>query len=132
MANTEKYEITASDIAELRDVQTLSWRKVAEALGLGSPGAARRAYSGLVHPHTASVLPGRAVGAKVEPVTFGEDTDLATLRDALTGRTVVVQRKDHTEDITIVKVTSIKAGTVNFNDGHKSRSVKAEAIIALK
>lgn len=76
-----------------------SWRKVAQALGLGSPGAARRAYSSLVRPHTASVLPGRAIGAKVERVTFGADTNLATLREALTGRTVVVQRKDHTEDI---------------------------------
>jgi hypothetical protein len=43
----------------------------------------------------------------------------------------VVQRKGGTEDITVAKVTSLKNGTVNFNDGNKSRAVKADAIIAI-
>ena len=121
---------TADQIADLRDTQLLSWAKVAEALGLGSPGAARRAYTSLVRPHAESVLPGRTAAA-LTPVHLA-DADLATLREAITGKTIVVQRKDRTEDIKVAKVTSTKAGTVNFNDGDKSRSVKAEAIIATK
>ncbi|MGI9121201.1 MAG: hypothetical protein ACR2G7_13975 [Acidimicrobiales bacterium] len=125
-----KLSFTADQITDLRDTQLLSWAKVAEALKLGSPGAARRAYASLVRPHAESVLPGRTAAA-LTPVHLA-DADLATIREAITGRTIVVQRKDRTEDIAVAKVTSAKAGTVNFNDGDKSRSVKAEAIIATK
>lgn len=128
--DTTKPTITADQIADLRDTQLLSWAKVAEALDLGSPGAARRAYTALVRPHAESVLPGRTATA-LAPVHLA-DADLATIQETITGRTIVVQRKDRTEDIKVAKVTSIKAGTVNFNDGDKSRSVKAEAIIATK
>src|SRR4051812_9280746 len=124
---TTKPTFTADAITDLRDKQQLSWAKVAEALNLGSPGAARRAYSSLVRPHTDSVLPGRTPAA-LTPVHLA-DADLATIRDAIAGRTIVVQRQgDKTEDIKVTKVTSAKAGTVNFNDGDKSRAVKAEAI----
>ena len=37
---------------------------------------------------------------------------------------------DKTETINVAKVTSVTNGTVNFNDGDKSRAVKAEAIVA--
>lgn len=128
-----EYPFTAESIASLRDGSHLSWAKVAEALKLGSPGAARRAYSVLVRPHTDSVLPGRTTTGKgVTPVTFTDGTTLDELREAIAGRTVVVQRADHTEDIPVAKVTSLKAGTVNFNDGQKSRSVKVAAIVAVK
>ena len=100
MASTEKYEFTAKKIAVLRDAQSLSWRKVAEELDLGSPGAARRAYSVLVRPHAESVLPGRAAGATVQPVTFGADTDLVTLREALAGRTIRHRLADHRNALT--------------------------------
>ncbi len=84
------------------DGSHLSWGKVAQALKLGSPGAARRAYSALVGPHTGSVLPNRPQGTKgagVQPVAFTDDTTLDELREAIAGRTVVVQRADHTESI---------------------------------
>lgn len=119
------------NIADLRDVQHLSWAKVAEALGLGSPGAARRAYSAAVRPHTESVLPKQASGAKVQPVHLA-DAKLDAVRKAIVGKTIVVQRKGGTEDMKVAKVTSIKDGTVNLHDGNKARSVKAEAIIATK
>lgn len=119
------------DLVRLRDTENLSWRKVAEALNLGSPGAARRVYSALVRPHTESVLPGGASGGKVTPVALAGAT-LAKVRDAIAGRSIVVQRAKGTETIPVAKVTSIKAGTVNFNDGNKARSVKADAIIAAK
>lgn len=128
---TTTYPFTAETITALRDEQSQSWAKVATALALGSPGAARRAYSVLVRPHTESVLPGRSTGASVQPVHLA-DADLDTVRQAIVGRTIVVQRAKGTEDITVAKVTSIKAGTVNFHDGDKSRSVKAEAIVAIK
>ena len=129
-----EYPFTAESIASLRDGSSLSWAKVGQALKLGSPGAARRAYSALVGPHTGSVLPNRAAsaGKGVQPVAFTDDTTLDELREAIAGRTVVVQRADHTETIPVVRVTSVKAGTVNFNDGAKSRSVKATAIVAVK
>lgn len=128
---TKKPTVTADQLTDLRDNQLLSWAKVAEALNLGSPGAARRAYSNLVRPHTESVLPGRTPAA-LTPVTLA-DADLATIRDAIAGRTIVVQRQGNkTEDIKVAKVTSVKNGTVNFNDGDKGRSVTAEAILATK
>jgi hypothetical protein len=105
---------------------------VAEALGLGSPGAARRAYTQHVRPHTESALAGQTnSGAGITPVHLADAT-LGKVRDTIAGRTIIVQRKDTTEKITVVKVTSVKDGTVNFNDGDKSRSVKAAAIVAVK
>lgn len=125
-------EATKADLIRLRDTEGNSWAKVADVLGLGSPGAARRAYSAAVRPHTESVLAGRArPGSDVTPVHLADAT-LAKVRDAITGKTIIVQRKDTTEKIAVAKVTSVKDGTVNFNDGSKSRSVKAVAIVATK
>ncbi|MDP1793776.1 MAG: hypothetical protein Q8K63_06520 [Acidimicrobiales bacterium] len=127
-----KYSFTANRIAALRDEDQQSWANVAHALGLGSPGAARRAYTALVRPHTDSVLVGRTPNSgQLTPVDLA-DADIDQLRDAISGRVIVVQRAKGTEAIPVTKVTSVKDGTVNFNDGNKSRSVKAEAIIAVK
>lgn len=127
-----EYEFDADAIAALRDEQSLSWAKVATALSLGSPGAARRAYSALVRPHTESVLPGRTAGAGKgpEPVDLvGSDKD--TVAAAITGRTIHVQRKTGTEEIPVARVVSIKGDAINFHDGDKSRTVKATAVIAV-
>lgn len=132
--NTTKstsYPFTADEIAAVRDGELVSWRAVAQRFNLGSPGAARRAYSALVRPHTASVLPGRTTGAGLQPVDLAA-ADLDTIREAIGGRTIVVQRAKGTEDITVAKVTSLKNGNVSFNDGNKARTVKAEAIVATK
>ena len=128
----EQEPITKADLVQLRDKDQNSWANVAQALGLGSPGAARRAYSALVQPHTASVLDGRPQGeGKVQPVQLA-DADLEAVREAIVGRRIVVQRKDGTEVIKVVRVTSLKDGTVNFNDGRKARAVKAEAILTVR
>ena len=75
-----KYTFTADTISALRDGDQQSWRNVAQALGLGSPGAARRAYTTLVRPHTESVLAGRTIAtAKLTPVDLSV-MDLAALR----------------------------------------------------
>jgi hypothetical protein len=129
MASTQA---TKADLVRLRDTEQGSWATVADALGLGSPGAARRAYSALVRPHTESVLAGRATkGSDVTPVHLA-NAGLAKVRDAIVGKTIIVQRKDTTEKIKVARVTSVKNGTINFNDGDKARSVKANAIIATK
>src|SRR3954453_2253177 len=91
-----RYTFTADEIAGLRDQELLSWRHVAERLQLGSPGAARRAYSALVRPHAESVLPGR-VGGNLQPVHLA-GANLATVRDTIVGNTIVVQRAKGTED----------------------------------
>jgi hypothetical protein len=123
-----------SDLIKLRDEQQNSWAKVAEALGLGSPGAARRAYSAVVRPHTESVLTHVTTrgGAKITPVHLA-DANLTAIRKAIVGKVIVVQRQGNcTEEMPVAKVTSLSKGTVNFSDGSKSRSVKAAAIIATK
>ncbi len=129
---TKEDKAFKDDLVRLRDTEQNSWANVAAALGLGSPGAARRAYSALVRPHTDSVLDGRPQGeGRVSPVDLA-DADLEVVGATIMGKRIVVQRKDGTETIKVARVTSLKAGTVNFNDGNKSRSVKLEAIIAVK
>jgi hypothetical protein len=128
-------QLTAEDLTALRDDQQLSWARVADALGLGSPGAARRAYSALVWPHTESVLLGRSAGAGggggPEPVDL-TGWNKAYVEGAIAGRTVVVQRKSHTEEIPVARVVSVKGDTINFNDGDRNRTVKASAVIAMR
>lgn len=132
-SQAEGVAYTATDLQRLRDDEQRPWAGVAQALGLGSPGAARRAYSQLVRPHADSVLAKRAnPRARVQPVHLADAT-LDQVREAITGRTIVVERRNGVEDIAVVKVTSIsKDGSVNFNDGVKGRTVKPGAIIATK
>src|SRR4051795_2112854 len=109
-----------AELIRLRDTEQNSWANVAATLGLGSPGAARRLYSAVVRPHAESVLEGRSTTGKVTPVHLAK-ANLATIREAIAGLTIVVQRaNDKTEDIAVAKVTSLKNGTVNFNDGNKA------------
>ena len=127
-------EVSADEITKLRDDEQLSWAKVATELGIGSPGTARRAYTALIKPHTESRLAsgGGRGGSGLVPVSL-DGLDLAGIRKAIVGRTITVQRAgDKTESIPVAKVTSVKAGTVNFNDGNKSRSVKADKVIAAR
>jgi hypothetical protein len=133
MATEAKEEagVTKEQLEILRDGELLSWAKVAERLELGSPGAARRVYSKLVRPHTESVLPGKAK-ASAQPVDL-TTANLSQLQEQLAGRTIVVQRKgDHQESIPVAKVTSVKNGNISFNDGAKTRTVKAAAVVALR
>lgn len=98
------------DLIRVRDTEQNSWAKVAQVLGLGSPGAARRVYSLAVRPHTESKLVSIGGGsAKVTPVHLA-DANLAAVREAIVGRTIVVQRKDRTEEI-------------NSSSSHRVRSV---------
>ncbi len=122
--------VLKEQLATLRDGEKLSWAKVADKLELGSPGAARRVYSKLVRPHTESVLP-KMAKASAQPVDLAS-ANLATIQEAITGRTIVVQRKDHQELIKVAKVTSLKNGTINLSDGAKTRAVKASAVVAIK
>jgi len=123
---------TKEDLVRLRDEEQHSWANVAQALNLGSPGAARRLYSTLVRPHTESVLDGRTIGtARMTPVHL-DGADLEAVRELIDGRTIVVQRRDGTEDIYVAKVISIKGDTINLNDGDKARSVRNSTVIGLR
>ena len=83
--STETPEPTATDLRRLRDDEQKPWGKVAEALGLGSPGAARRLYSALVRLHAVSVLAVRgSTRARVQPVHLADAT-LEQIREAITG-----------------------------------------------
>ncbi|WP_162142082.1 hypothetical protein [Ilumatobacter coccineus] len=127
-------EVSADEITKLRDDEQNSWAKVADALGIGSPGTARRAYTALVRPHTESRLKsgGGRNGSGLVPVLLN-GLDLAGVRKAIVGKTISVQRQgDKVETIPVAKVTSVKNETVNFNDGSKSRSVKADKVLAAK
>ncbi len=99
---TSKYTFTSDAIAALRDDAQNSWRSVADALGFGSRGAARRAYSTPVRPHTQSVLAGRASSSKVTPVDLAS-LDLDAVREQIAGRAIVVQRKDGTKTSPVTK-----------------------------
>lgn len=126
----EEAGVTKEQLEILRDGELLSWAKVAERLELGSPGAARRVYSRLVRPHTESVLPSRTK-TSAQPVDLAA-ANLAELQEQLTGRAIIVQRKDHQEQIEVAKVTSLRNGSINFNDGAKTRTVKATAVVAVR
>ncbi len=127
----EEESVTKEQLEILRDGELLSWAKVADRLALGSPGAARRIYTKLVRPHTESVLPAKAK-ASAQPVDL-TTANLAQLQELLTGRTIVVQRKgDHQEQIKVAKVTSLRNGSISFNDGAKTRTVKATAVVAVR
>lgn len=130
----EEADVTKEQLELLRDGELLSWAKVAERLELGSPGAARRVYSRLVRPHTESVLPGKAK-ASAQPVDLTA-ANLSQLQELLTSRTIVVQRvrggTSHQESIKVAKVTSLRNGNINFNDGNKARTVKATAVLAVR
>ena len=127
-----KFEMVANKelLIHWRDEQQRSWASVAQEVGLGSPGAARRLYSALVRPHTESVLVVRAT-SKVEPLQL-EDLAVEAVRTAIAGRTIIVERKTGNEEIAVAKVTSVKDGTINFHDGDKARSVKAASVVAVK
>jgi hypothetical protein len=118
------------DLIRLRDTEQNSWAAIAKLLGLGSPGAARRMYSAVVRPHAESVLVARATPS-VQPLQL-DGADLDTVREAIAGRTIIVERKNGNEEIAVAKVTSVKDGNINLSDGNKSRTVKATAIIAVK
>src|SRR5205823_4864603 len=83
-------EVGSRPRARLQD-QSPPTDPVAATVGLGTPGAARRLYSAVVRPHTESVLEGRSSESKVTPVHLGK-ANLATIREAIAGRTIVVQR----------------------------------------
>ena len=129
-AKEPEVRFTAEDLVRLRDTDQLSWGKVAQALGFASSTSARRAYRANVRPPAESVLSGRS-GRAARPLDL-TGANLETVRDAIAGRTLVVTRKNGTEEITVARVTSIKDDTVNFNDGSKARSVKLAAITAAK
>lgn len=117
-------DLTAEQIVQARDRDGLSWRDVANVLGLGSPGRARKAYSDLTgKPHNSSVMQGRRAKrassrrrqVHVNP-KWDDDTDRQTIVDSITGSTIYVLRKhgDEPEEIRVARV-------LRFDDADPSR-----------
>lgn len=68
-----EYEFTAEDIERERDQKQQSWKQVATALGLKTPGGARKAYSVLTgRDHSTSVLNGRTTRSSGGEMVKGE------------------------------------------------------------
>lgn len=86
---------SAEDIIRERDERGLSWAQVAANLDLGSPGAARKAYTDLTgRPHTDSQMQGRRAprgsgvrvsGRKTFAVQWDDDSDQDEIETRLNG-----------------------------------------------
>lgn len=90
-ANTQ-YAFTEEDIVRERDHNGQSWKKVAVALGLKTPGAARTAYTALTgRDHSTSVMAGRTTRTVGGDTVTGadltarwtEETDRRIIEDTL-------------------------------------------------
>jgi hypothetical protein len=98
-ARVARTEVTAEDLIRERDEKGLSWRQVGINLDIGSPSAARKAYTMLTgRPHYESQMkegarakPGTARRKTFEPVWF-DDSDQDEIIEAITHRTIVVAR----------------------------------------
>jgi hypothetical protein len=100
-ARANRVEVTAEDLIRERDDKGLSWRQVGINLDLGSPSAARKAYTKLTgKPHWESQMKegARAKAGTVssgrktlEPVWF-DDSDQDEIIAAITHRNIVVRR----------------------------------------
>lgn len=92
--------LTAEQIIEERDTKRLSWKQVAINLDLGSPGAARRAYSeltGKAHNESDPVLrrakPGSGTSRrKLDVPSFDDETDQEAIEKRLNGSIIRVIR----------------------------------------
>lgn len=100
---TGDYAFTAEEITRLRDEVGLSWRQVAVNLELGSPGAARKAYTTLTGRHYKdSAMTGRrarttmgsakASTRKVYAPDWNDDTDQDEIIQRLTGSRIIIER----------------------------------------
>ena len=100
----EDYAFTAEDIKKLRDEVGLSWRQVAVNLDLGSPGAARKAYTTLTgRDFKESAMTGRRTKTlmgsaktntrKVYAPVWDDDSDQDEIIERLKGARIFVVRE---------------------------------------
>jgi hypothetical protein len=101
-AARKELAVTAADIVRERDEKGLSWRQVGINLDIGSPSAARKAYTTLTgRPHYESVMKEgarakvgtRAARRKTYEAKWFDDSDQDEIIEAITHRTIVVRRK---------------------------------------
>lgn len=102
-SRNDEWPCTAEDLTNARDVRGLSWRAVARACGLDNPGQARKAYAELTgrsHREAGEVTQrakrGTAGASVAEGLGWDDDTDQATIEEALRGERVVSQKGDVT------------------------------------
>jgi hypothetical protein len=98
------YTFSAEDIVQARDTQGLSWRQVAVNLNLGSPSAARSAYTALTGRHhsesgtavrrstAGTVGTAKANTRKVYAPAWTDESDQDEIIERLPGSRITVQR----------------------------------------
>lgn len=86
------YDFTSDDIIRERDHKGQSWRKVAQVLGLGNPGAARTAYTiltGVKHNESQPLVKrqpkGSFSGKGVDKPGWDDDTDQDVIIERMQG-----------------------------------------------
>jgi hypothetical protein len=115
---------TKEAIEQARDGAGLSWADVAKAVGLSSPGAARKAYEALTgRSHNTSVMTGKRAprgsrtGAGVERPQWDNDTDTDTITETIERRRIYVRRPlwSEPEEIWVAKVEAYETETTRGN-----------------
>lgn len=134
--------VTKEGIEKARDADGLSWADVAKAVGLKTPGAARKAYETLTgRPHTASIMTGKRAprGSRssvgVLRPEWDNDTDTDTITEAVEGRRIYVRRPlmAEPEELGVAKVLYYDTTTLSdkpmdltlsFVEGHYVKNPK--------
>jgi len=141
--------VTKEGIEKARDKDGLSWADVAKAVGLKTPGAARKAYEVLTgRSHASSVMTGKRAprGSKssagmLRP-QWDNDTDTDTITEAVEGRRIYVRRPLMTEpeELGVAKVlyydTETNSAdpkpmdlTLCFTEGHLVQDTKSGRMV---
>lgn len=124
-----KFAITADQMIQARDIDGKSWQQVANSLGLGSIGSARNYYKELTgnDPNESKPKVKRApkgtgnTGRTVLHPKWDRESDKHEIRDAIQGRTIVVNRTiGGRSEISVRKVKKI--GRVQRENGKWSAS----------
>lgn len=149
----EEKGVTEADIRTARETDGLSWKAIAEKLGLGSPSTARKAWEVLTgSPHSEAKGSARAQrrikGRKPKRVTlrpkWGNDSESEEVTEAIANRKIVVRRETREdEEIRVGKVLyydiETPSGkpvpmTVTFTEGNsgRCRSVFVQDIVKVR
>jgi hypothetical protein len=129
--------LTADDLRRERDVKGLSWRQVALNLGLGTPGAARAAYSTLTgQSHHDSVMTGKraprgTARKRVDAPGWNDDSDQEEIEARLNGGWIeesgsgATYTPAHWAGSSIVVQHTVPGGTHKFEEEVDVAYVKA-------
>jgi len=154
-AKAKAWPCTKEDILKARDTDRLSWKAVGATLGIGSPSAARAAYTALTGtPHyesqpivnrapkgTGRVAERKAAQAVDVSPGWNADTDQDDIIARLQpGTALTVQRKFMVEEMVVDRIRSFEFNKdetkliLSFYDGFNGalRSVHVDSILEVR